>query len=58
MAGLQKVLKEYGYMSINGIMWIWDYVNDKPRIKSEMTKGEISASEKIRRQKFKSIPTK
>ena len=58
MSGLQRMLKDHGFMTVNGVMWAWDYVNDLPRIKSDMTKDEISASEKIRRQKFKSIPTK
>jgi len=58
MSGLQRILKDHGFMNVNGVMWAWDYVNDLPRIKSEMTKDEISASEKIRRKKFKSIPIK
>lgn len=28
--------------------WLWDYVNDKPRLKTEMTKEEIMASEKAK----------
>lgn len=30
------------------VTWLWDYVNDKPRLKSEMTKEEIAASEKAK----------
>jgi hypothetical protein len=48
MTGLQKVLKTYGEMKVNGVLWVWDYVNGKPRIKSEMTKEEFVASEKLK----------
>lgn len=48
MAGLAKLCKLYGSMKINNVLWVWDYVNDKPRIKSEMTKQEIEANEKAK----------
>lgn len=43
----------YGSMEVsdaNGkkITWLWDYANDKPRLKTEMTKEEIMASEKAK----------
>ena len=38
----------YGSIKIQGYLWLWDYVNDKPRLKSEMTKEEIKASEKAK----------
>jgi hypothetical protein len=50
MGGLARLCKVYGTMKINNVEWVWDWVNDKPRIKSEMTKDEYMASEKIRWQ--------
>jgi len=49
--GLQNILKIYGEMIVRGqdgreVVWVWDYKNNKPRIKSEMTKEEIKESEK------------
>lgn len=35
------------------VTWLWDYKNDKPRLKSEMTKEEIAESEKAKWQKVK-----
>ena len=53
MGGLSKVLKLYGQMSVidkdgNKATWVWDYANEKPRLKSDMTKDEFAASEKIK----------
>ena len=53
MGGLARICKMYGSIEVsdaNGkkVTWIWDYANDKPRIKSEMTKEEIMASEKAK----------
>ena len=53
MSGLSKVCKIYGSIKMsdgNGksVTWLWDYVNNKPRIKSEMTKDEIKASERAK----------
>jgi hypothetical protein len=42
----------YGSMRVlsNGkeVIWLWDYVNEKPRLETEMTKNEIAASEKAK----------
>ena len=42
----------YGSIEVsdNGkkVIWLWDYVNDKARLKTEMTKEEIMASEKAK----------
>lgn len=53
MAGLARLCKMYGSMEVsdaygNKLVWIWDYVNDKARLKNEMTKEEIDASEKAK----------
>jgi len=52
MTGLQKMLKIFGEMEFlsdgKKVIWVWDYANDKPRIKSEMTKEEIIASDKAK----------
>lgn len=53
MAGLARMCKMYGSIEVtdaNGkkVTWLWDYVNDKPRLKTEMTEDEILASEKAK----------
>ncbi len=53
MGGLAKICKMYGSMEVtdslgNKVTWIWDYANDKPRLKTEMTKEEIMESEKAK----------
>lgn len=53
MSGLAKLCKAFGSMEIVGadgkkVTWVWDYLNDKARLKSEMTKDEIMASEKFK----------
>lgn len=45
MSGLQNLCKLYGKMKVGNVLWVWDYVNDKPRKKSEMTKAELAASD-------------
>jgi len=49
MSGLQRICKLHGSMIIkskgNTVTWLWDYVNDKPRLKSDMTTEEIMQSE-------------
>lgn len=59
MAGLSIICKMYGSIEVsdaNGkkVTWIWDYANDKPRLKTEMTKEEIMASEKAKWMSVKS----
>lgn len=59
MAGLQRVLKLYGSIVVKGndgksVTWVWDYANDKARLKSEMTKIEFGASEKAKWESIKS----
>ena len=52
MSGLQKICKLYSGITVKSkdktVKWLWDYVNDKPRLETEMTKEEILASEKKR----------
>ena len=50
MAGLAKICKMYGSVKVTGadgkeVIWLWDYAQDKPRLKSEMTAEEIKESE-------------
>ena len=45
--GFQRILKIYGEMKVtdsngNSVTHVWDYANDKPQIKGEMTKEEIA----------------
>ncbi len=53
MGGLARLCKTYGAITINKERWLWDFVNDKPRLESEMTKEEIGASEKAKWADFK-----
>ena len=60
MSGLAKICKMYGSIeavNANGkkVVWVWDYANDKPRLKSEMTKEELAASEKVKWECLKSM---
>lgn len=53
MGGLQRLCKMYGAMDfkdLNGksVRWMWDYVLDKARLETEMTKDEIKASERAK----------
>lgn len=53
MGGLKKICKYYGRMEVTNpqgqtVIWLWDYVADKPRLKSEMSKEEIKASNKAK----------
>lgn len=50
MAGLQRILKMYGEINVQGVIWVWDYKQDKARLKSEMTKEEWIESEKSKYQ--------
>jgi major membrane immunogen (membrane-anchored lipoprotein) len=53
MAGLATMCKLYGSLEVtdqdgNKKTWVYDYFNDKPRLKSEMTKEELLASKKAK----------
>jgi hypothetical protein len=52
MGGLKKICKVFGSMTVsaNGktVTYEYDYANDIPRPKGEMTKEEKAASEKAR----------
>jgi hypothetical protein len=53
MGGLAKLCKMYGQIDVtdangNKVIWLWDYVNNKPRLKTDMTKEEIKESEKAK----------
>lgn len=52
MSGLRKLCRLYGRIKINGVLWLWDYVNDEPRKADEMTPEEKKASEKARMQEI------
>lgn len=59
MGGLARLCKLYGKMVFkdkNGkeTVYVYDYVNDKPRIEGEMTKEEWAASEKAKWETVKS----
>ena len=57
MAGLARICKLYGSFKVsqNGktVIWLYDYKNDRPRLKSEMTKEEIAESEKAKYEMIK-----
>ena len=57
MSGLAKICKIYGSLEMVGedgkkVVWIYDYAKNKPRLKSEMTKEEIKASNMAKRLKI------
>lgn len=45
---------EVTHASGKKVAYLWDYKNDKPRLKSEMTAEEIEESEKAKWQQVKS----
>jgi len=58
MGGIRNICRAYGGLKVtqNGktVEYVWDYIKDKPRPKSEMTKEELEANE---RHKF-GLPAK
>ena len=59
MSRLARICKMFGSMKVvdaNGkeVIWLWDYANDKPRLKTEMSKEEIMKSEKTKWSNIKS----
>ena len=60
MSGLKEMCKRYGSVEVvesNGkkVIWVWDFANDTLRLKSEMSKEEIAASEKAKWQQIKAL---
>lgn len=59
MGGLRKICKLYGGMKVSSggktVEYYWDYKNDKPRIKCEMTHEELIESEKIKWEQLKQL---
>lgn len=58
MGGLSRLCKLYGSMEVVGadgkkVIWVWDWVANKARLKSEMTKEEWKASEKAKWETLK-----
>ena len=58
MGGLARVCKIYGQINVNDasgkkVIWLYDYKNDKPRLKTEMTDQEIMESEKAKYELIK-----
>lgn len=57
MGGLARLCKMYGSLEVSAdgkkVIWLWDYANDKPRLKTKMTKEEIMVSEKAKWMKAK-----
>ncbi len=43
MTGLQKICKMYGKVRMGDTVWLWDYVNDKPRPEKEKKNGATEA---------------
>lgn len=50
--GLSKILQLYGSLKVksgdNEVSYVWDYAQNKSRLKGEMTQEEWEASEKAR----------
>ncbi len=60
MSGLKEMCKRYGSVEVVGsngkkVIWVWDFANDTLRLKSEMSKEEIAASEKAKWQQIKAL---
>lgn len=58
MGGLARILKMYGSMVVTDAsgkkaVWIYDYANNKARLKSDMNKEELAANEKAKYQQIK-----
>ena len=56
--GLQRVLKQCGEIKVTTLnsgteTWVWDYKNDKPILKSEMTHEMWCESEREKHKDFK-----
>jgi len=49
--GLIRVLKIHGEIHAGDVVWVWDYKNDCPRKKSEMTKSEYAANKRYHKEK-------
>lgn len=55
MSGWQKILKEYGTVKMKAkdgtvTVWVWDYANDVPKLRAEMTAKEVRANNALRKQ--------
>ena len=52
MTGLSKVCKMFGSMTVKSkgksVMFVYDYIQDRVRCKSDMTKSELKANEKAK----------
>ena len=50
MGGIRNICRLYGGLKVtqNGktVEYVWDYIKDEPRLKSEMTKEELEANER------------
>lgn len=49
--GLEQILKIHGQIHAGDVTWVWDYANDCPKKKSEMTKKEFAAAIKAHKNK-------
>lgn len=63
MGGLSKICKIYGDMTVtdangNKVEWVYDYKNDRARLKKEMTEEDFAESEKAKYDKLKQIHDK
>lgn len=39
MAGLRKMCRDFGHMTIDGVKWVWDYAADEPVLAKDMPLG-------------------
>jgi len=53
LTGLQKLCKMYGKVKFDGVVWVWDYRTDEPKLQSEMSKEDFTRSEKAKWTKLK-----
>lgn len=52
MGGIRNICKIHGGLkvTIDGktVEYVWDYIKDEPRLKSDMTKEELEANERFK----------
>jgi len=53
LTGLQKLCKMYGKVNFDGVVWVWDYHTDEPKLESEMNKEDFARSEKAKWTKLR-----
>lgn len=51
MTGLQKILKTHGEIKAGDVLWVWDYANNCPKKRTDMTDQEYKDNKKHHKEK-------